>query len=64
MRLNISNNIQEAGFEKLLSGNFNLNIIFCTGFSNSVVDISVSYQPNVDRLEEIFKAYLPLNKMT
>ncbi len=39
-----------------------LILFFCAGFSNPVVDISLSYQPNVDRLEQIFKAYLPLNK--
>ena len=39
-----------------------LILIFCTGFSNSVVDISVSYQPNVDKLEQIFKAYIPLKQ--
>ena len=39
-----------------------LILIFCTGFSNSVVDISISYQPNVDKLEQIFKAYIPLKQ--
>lgn len=36
-----------------------LVVFFCTGYSESVTDIFVSYQPNVDRLETIFKTYLP-----
>lgn len=39
---------------------FIMVIIFCTGFSDKVVDISVSYQPNVDKIEQIFKAYMPI----
>lgn len=35
-------------------------LIFCTGFSEPVADISVSYQPNTDRLETLFKASLPI----
>ncbi len=40
---------------------FILVIILCTGFSDKVVDISVSYQP-VDRIEQIFKAYMPIKQ--
>lgn len=35
-------------------------LIFCTGFSDSTVNIAVSYQPEVDKLEHIFRASLPL----
>lgn len=41
---------------------FILVIILCTGFSDKVVDISVSYQPTVDRIEQIFKAYMPIKQ--
>ena len=39
-----------------------LILFFCTGFSNPVVDISLSYQPNVDRLDKMFREYLPVKK--
>ncbi len=39
-----------------------LILFFCTGFSDPVADISVSYQSGVDKLEEVFKASLLLNK--
>ena len=39
-----------------------LILLFCTGASGPFVDIAVSYQPNVDKLEEFFKASLPLEK--
>lgn len=39
-----------------------LILFFCTGFSGSVVDISMSYQPNVDKLETIFRQKLPLDE--
>lgn len=39
-----------------------LILFFCTGFSDPVGDITVSYQPAVDKLEELFKAALPLSK--
>lgn len=39
-----------------------LILFFCTGFSNPVVDISLSYQPNVDRLDKMFREYLPIKK--
>ncbi len=35
-------------------------LMFCTGFSEPVADISVSYQPNTDRLETLFKNALPV----
>ena len=37
-------------------------IIFSTGFSDKIVDISVSYQPSVERMEQIFKAYMPVKQ--
>lgn len=39
-------------------------LIFCCGYSNTVKNIHVvtSYQPNVDKLESIFKTYLPQQK--
>ena len=39
-----------------------LILFFCTGFSNPVVDIALSYQPNVDRLDKMFREYLPVKK--
>ena len=39
---------------------FILILIICTGFSDKKVDIKIAYQPNVERLEAIFKAYIPL----
>lgn len=35
-------------------------LIFCTGFSDKIVDVSIAYQSNVERLETIFRAFLPL----
>lgn len=37
-----------------------LILIFCSGFSESVR--MVAFKPNLDRLENIFKAYLPAGK--
>ena len=39
---------------------FILILILCTGFSDKIVDISLSYQPNVERLETIFRAFIPM----
>ena len=41
---------------------FILILILCTGFSNSAIDISVSYQPSVEVLEQIFKSYMPIKQ--
>ena len=35
-------------------------LIFCTGFSDSTVNIAVSYQPEADKFEHIFRARLQL----
>ena len=37
-----------------------LILFFCSGHSDSVIDVSVSYQPNVEKLEQIFKTALPV----
>ena len=38
-------------------------LFICTGFSKeSLIDISVSYQPNADRLESVFKAAIPIKE--
>lgn len=34
--------------------------LLCTGFSDSIINVALSYQPNVDRLESLFKTYLPI----
>lgn len=34
-------------------------MIFCSGFEDSIINIAVSYQPNVEKLETMFKAVLP-----
>ena len=39
-----------------------LAAIFCSGSSDEVKSLFISYQPNVDRLETIFKTYLPPRK--
>ncbi len=39
-----------------------LILILNTGFSVYNTDISISYQPNVDRLDRIFREALPLDK--
>ena len=39
---------------------FILVLIFCTGFSDKIVDVSITYQPNVEKLEAIFRAFIPL----
>lgn len=39
-----------------------LAAVFCSGFSDEVKSLFISYQPNVDRLEMIFKTYLPPQK--
>ncbi len=39
-----------------------LILLFCSGFSNQELNIVFSYQPNVDRLETIFKTYLPIKE--
>lgn len=36
-----------------------LIVIFCCGFSDPVINIAVSYQPNTQKLEGLFKTYLP-----
>lgn len=36
-----------------------LILIFCSGFEESIINIAVSYQPNVEKLETLFKAVLP-----
>ena len=41
---------------------FILILILCTGFSNSTIDISVSYQPSIEVLEQIFKTYMPIKQ--
>lgn len=41
---------------------FILILVFCTGFSDSVINVSVSYQPAVERLEQIFKSYMPVKQ--
>lgn len=35
-------------------------MIFCSGFSDSILNIALTYQPNVDKLESLFKAFIPL----
>lgn len=35
-------------------------LMLCTGFSNKIVDVSIVYQPNVERLEAFFKKYIPI----
>lgn len=39
-----------------------LIVIFCSGSTDSIINIAVSYQPNVEKLETMFKAVLPENK--
>lgn len=39
---------------------FILILFFCTGFSESVIDTSILYQPNVEKLELIFKYFMPI----
>ena len=39
---------------------FILILFFCTGFSESVIDASILYQPNVEKLELIFKYFMPI----
>ena len=39
-----------------------LAAIFCSGSSDEVKSLFISYQPNVDRLETIFKTYLTPRK--
>ena len=41
---------------------FILILILCTGFSSSTIDISVSYQPSIEVLEQIFKTYMPIKQ--
>ncbi len=36
-----------------------LILIFCSGFSDHVINIAVSIQPNTQKLEGLFKTYLP-----
>jgi len=39
-----------------------LIVIFCSGFDDPIINIAVSYQPNVEKLETLFKSVLPENK--
>ena len=39
---------------------FILILVLCTGFSNKIVDVSIVYQPNVERLEAFFKKYISI----
>ena len=36
-----------------------LILIFCSGFSDSVINIALTYQPGVDKLENAFKSVMP-----
>lgn len=36
-----------------------LILIFCSGFSDPLIDVAISYQPGVDKLESIFKSAMP-----
>lgn len=37
-------------------------MIFCSGFTDAIINIAVSYQPSVEKLETLFQAVLPKNK--
>lgn len=36
-----------------------LIMIFCSGFSDAVINIALTYQPNVEKLESVFKSAMP-----
>ena len=37
-------------------------LFFCSGAKDSIINIAVSYQPNVEKLEQIFKTHLPIKE--